>query len=387
MIAAYELMRLGLKPVIYEAGRHRRPAALAALRGCRGRDRRAGRHALPGLLDRLLPLSRPRRPGRPARSPTRWRPATPSTVIDLDGETDLRRARRRICRRSSTRSPTPGARRWRRAPASAPSRTRSAPATSRALKEIWNPLVPIWDDRSFYDFVATSRAFASRSLPPSRGVRPGRLRHRRLGHRLSQLDAGDPARRRHQLRRGPAPGRRRRRADAAPAVAARAPSGWRIGRPAPRSRSCTTARRGRASPAIARAGDGRFAITDRWGDTREYAAVLVDLPVLAAHHPHRHRRAPVLAPALDGAGPHPLHAVVQDLRHGRPAVLEGAGPAHRPLPDEHDAHRPADPRHLSVRPRPGPAGRDLPVLLLDERCPEDAAAAGRPAGRAGARRA
>ena len=35
---------------------------------------------------------------------------------------------------------------------------------SARLKELWNALVPVWDDRSFYDFVATSRAFASRSF-------------------------------------------------------------------------------------------------------------------------------------------------------------------------------------------------------------------------------
>ena len=41
MVAAYELMKLGLKPVIYESVEHRRPAALAALRGCGRRRRRA----------------------------------------------------------------------------------------------------------------------------------------------------------------------------------------------------------------------------------------------------------------------------------------------------------------------------------------------------------
>jgi tryptophan 2-monooxygenase len=32
----------------------------------------------------------------------------------------------------------------------------------KTLKEIWNRLIPIWDDRSFYDFVATSYAFQGR---------------------------------------------------------------------------------------------------------------------------------------------------------------------------------------------------------------------------------
>ena len=29
----------------------------------------------------------------------------------------------------------------------------------RRLKSLWNKLVPIWDDRTFYDFVASSEAF------------------------------------------------------------------------------------------------------------------------------------------------------------------------------------------------------------------------------------
>ena len=33
-----------------------------------------------------------------------------------------------------------------------------------ALKKIWDRLIPIWDDRSFYDFVATSYAFGGHSF-------------------------------------------------------------------------------------------------------------------------------------------------------------------------------------------------------------------------------
>ena len=46
----------------------RRPPALEAVRGCRGRDCRARRHALSRLLHHLLSLSRPRRPGDQAVS-------------------------------------------------------------------------------------------------------------------------------------------------------------------------------------------------------------------------------------------------------------------------------------------------------------------------------
>ena len=33
-----------------------------------------------------------------------------------------------------------------------------------ALKAMWNRLVPLWDERTFYDFLATSHAFANRSF-------------------------------------------------------------------------------------------------------------------------------------------------------------------------------------------------------------------------------
>ena len=45
-------------------------------------------------------------------------------------------------------------------------------------------------------------------------------------------------------------------------------------------------------------------------------------------------------------------------------------PTTGPRRHEHDAHRPADPRHLPLRQRPGQAGRHLPLLHLDARRPE-----------------
>src|SRR4029453_4999857 len=34
----------------------------------------------------------------------------------------------------------------------------------RRIKEIWNRLIPIWDERPFYGFIATSDAFMRRSF-------------------------------------------------------------------------------------------------------------------------------------------------------------------------------------------------------------------------------
>ena len=117
------------------------------------------------------------------------------------------------------------------------------------LKAIWDELVPIWDDRSFYDFVATSRAFASRSF-----------RHRevfgQVGFGTGGWDTDFPNSMLEILRvvvtncdEGQRlvvggveqmPRRLWRRASR---------SAWRIGPRARRWRSCTTARRGPASPA------------------------------------------------------------------------------------------------------------------------------------------
>src|SRR5262245_46786810 len=86
---------------------------------------------------------------------------------------------------------------------------------------------------------------------------------------------------------------------------------------------------------------------------------------------------------MDGPGSNPLHAVIEDLRHGRPAVLEGYGPRNRPPSDVDDPNRSVDSRHLPVRPRRRSAGGYLPDLFLDVRRAEDAAAAGGEARRIG----
>ena len=194
-----------------------------------------------------------------------------------------------------------------------------------AAEGVLGPLVPIWDDRSFYDFVATSRAFASRSF-----------RHRevfgQVGFGTGGWDTDFPNSMLEILRVvvtnqdedqrlvmggvEQMPRRLWRRA-------AEHMAHW------PPGTTLEKLHDGAPRPGVARiapTGDGRFS---SWtaGATCAIIRRARHLPVLAAHHPHRHGRAPVLASALDGAGPHPLHAVVQDLRHGRPRLLERARPA------------------------------------------------------------
>ena len=279
----------------------------------------------PVVVDGLLPL---RRHARPAD------PAVPQPADRGRAE----HGRRPGGRRPTTRAPLGDlpplfrevADAWAAGPgggaASPASRTPSAPRDVGALKALWNDLVPRWDDRTFYDFVATSQAFSKLSFRHREVFGQVGLRHRRLGLGLPELDAGDPPGRDDQLRRRPAPDRRRRRAGAARALGARARRRRAL---AGRHLAGVAARR-RAPAGVAgsrRDADGRLAVTDAWGDARRYAAVLVTCQSWLLHDADRMRGEPVLAEDVDGPGPHPLHAVLQDLRDGRPAVLEGQGPA------------------------------------------------------------
>ena len=186
-------------------------------------------------------------------------------------------------------------------------------------------------------------------VPPPRDLRHGGLRHRRLGHRLPQLDAGDSARRLHRRRQRPSHGRGRGRAAAAPALApGTRPDGPLAARHLARhpARRGAAARRGADRAHRRRAHRGHRPL-GRGSRVRRRRQHLPDMALVGAD---RLRGTAVRAFDVDGHRAHPLHAGVQDLRHGRPAILEGPGPGHRPRRHEHDAHRPDDPRHLPDRP-------------------------------------
>ena len=157
MTAAYELMKLGLKPVVYESrrigGRLQSEAfgcaedIVAELGGMRfPRSATAFYH----YVDRFGLQTRP--------FPNPLAPHTPSTVIDLEGQThyvehiaDLPPLLREV-----------GAA-WHEALEQEASFSAMQQAIRdrdvATIKQIWNALVPVWDNRSFYDFLATSRAF------------------------------------------------------------------------------------------------------------------------------------------------------------------------------------------------------------------------------------
>ncbi len=324
-----------------------RAAAVTAVRGGRRRGRRTGRHALPGFVDDLLPLrgqagiadpavpqpadrggrQHGRRPG--GRHLLRQRPGRPSPAVP--------RGRGRV-------GAGPGGGALHRDPERDPDPRRgdAEGAVERPRAALGRPHVL----RLRGHLPGVLEAL----VPASRGVRAGRVWYRRLGLGLPELHAGDLPGGDDQLRLRPAPGRRRGGAGpardlalpraglrplagrhlAGRAALGRAPARRRADRPRRRRPARGHRRLGRHPPL--RRGPG-------------------DLPELAAHHADRVRGKPVLAEAVDGPGPDPVHAVLQDLRDGRPAVLDGQGPAYRPRRDEHDADRPADARHLPVRQR------------------------------------
>ena len=162
MLAAYELMKLGLKPVLYESRRIGGRLHSEAFKGADGIVAELGGMRFPRsstsffhYLDMLGLATKP--------FPNPLSPHTPSTVIDLEG--------RPLYIEPNTALPPllreVGAA-WRDALEDGAQfaamqqaiRTRDV----RAIKSIWNAMVPLWDDRSFYGFIATSKAFMQHSF-------------------------------------------------------------------------------------------------------------------------------------------------------------------------------------------------------------------------------
>jgi tryptophan 2-monooxygenase len=271
LVAAYELMRLGLKPVVYEASRMGGRLRSQAFEGAEGVVAELGGMRFPvsstcfyHYVEMLGLQTRP--------FPNPLTEAAGSTVIDLEGVTHY----------AHTLEDLPAlftevADAWAQALEGVRFTDIQDAIRARdvmALKSLWNDLVPRWDDRTFYDFVASSKAFSSLSF-----------RHREVfghvGFGTGGWDSDYPNsmleifrvvmtncdQDQHLVVGG----------------AEQVPRGlWRLRASGlahwPAGTSLAALHRGapRAGVArIARAGDGRLAVTDAWGDTRRYAAVLV----------------------------------------------------------------------------------------------------------------
>lgn len=271
LVAAYELMKLGLKPVVYEAskmgGRLRSQpfeggsGVIAELGGMRfPLSSTAFYHYVELLGLRSEPFPNP------------LTPASGSTVIDLEGSTcygrsldDLPPIFREVAD-AWAHALEDGAQFARIQQAI---RERDVPT----LKALWNRLVPVWDDRTFYDFVASSKAFGKlsflhREVFGQVGFGTGgwdsdfpnsMLEILRVV--LTQCDENQ-----HLIKGG---------AQQVPCGlwthAPEAPVHW------PPGTTLASLHQGAPRPgvaALARADDGRISVTDTWGVTRRYAAVL-----------------------------------------------------------------------------------------------------------------
>jgi tryptophan 2-monooxygenase len=161
MTAAYELMKLGLKPVIYEASRMGGRLRSQPFEGGQGVVAELGGMRFPASSTaffhyvKLLGLE-----SKPFPNPLT--PAAGSTVVDLEGQThyartlaDLPPLFREVADAWADALDELGFGDLQQA-----LRQRDVPR----LKALWDALVPLWDDRTFYDFVAQSKAFSKLSF-------------------------------------------------------------------------------------------------------------------------------------------------------------------------------------------------------------------------------
>jgi monoamine oxidase len=274
IIAAHELMKLGLRPVVYEADRMGGRLRSEPFHGGDGVIAELGGMRFPvsstGLYHYIAQVGIETRP-----FPNPLDEATLSTLVDLEGE--------QVYVEGAGEDGLPPllqevADAWRSALENGASFSALQAAVRRrdvaALKEIWNRLVPLWDERTFYDFIASSAAFAEKSF-----------RHRevfgQVGFGTGGWDSDFPnsmleilrvvvtAQDDHQrMMVGGAEQLPRRLWRLAPTTLAHWPAGTSLA-----SLHGGAPRAGVAR--IARGEDGRLAITDRWGDSRGYDAAIV----------------------------------------------------------------------------------------------------------------
>lgn len=161
LVAAYELLKVGLRPVVYEVDR------------IGGRLRSEPFPAAPDIVAELggmrFPMSGTalfhyiKLCGLETRDfPNPLTPAAPTTVVDLEGVSHYAR----------TIDDLPPmfhevADAWNEALESEAQLSQIQQAMrsrdAAAIKAIWDPLVAVWDDRTFYDFVASSPQFSALS--------------------------------------------------------------------------------------------------------------------------------------------------------------------------------------------------------------------------------
>ncbi len=162
LTAAYELMKLGLRPVVYEAGRlggrlrsesfSAFPEVVAELGGMRfPTSGRSFFHYVDLLGLKTKPFPNP------------LTEAAPTTVVDLEGEAhfantidDLPEIFREVADAWDNALEE-------HANLSAMKAAMKA-RDAKAIQALWNPIIEEWGDRTFYDFIASSRSFSNLSF-------------------------------------------------------------------------------------------------------------------------------------------------------------------------------------------------------------------------------
>ncbi|WP_263261173.1 NAD(P)/FAD-dependent oxidoreductase [Pseudomonas sp. RIT-PI-S] len=158
LVAAYELMKLGLRPVVYEASRLGGRLRSQPFEGAEGIIAELGGMRFPvsstafyHYVDKLGLKTQP--------FPNPLTAASGSTVIDLEGQTYYAESVAELPPLFHEVADAWADALQERAHFGEIQQAIRDRDTTR-LKALWDSLVPLWDDRTFYDFVATSKSFA-----------------------------------------------------------------------------------------------------------------------------------------------------------------------------------------------------------------------------------
>jgi monoamine oxidase len=157
MVAAYELMELGLRPVVYESARIGGRLRSHQFEGADGIVAEMGGMRFP--ISGTAFFHYASRLGlRSAPFPNPLTEAAGTTIIDIAGQTFHGRTLDELPPEFAE-----SARAWDEALAEIGFSALQDAIRARdvdTLKRLWDELVPVWDGRTFYDFVATSQAFS-----------------------------------------------------------------------------------------------------------------------------------------------------------------------------------------------------------------------------------
>ncbi len=276
IVAAHELMKLGLKPVVYESDRIGGRLRSETFKGGDGTIAELGAMRFPPSSTTLFHyLGKAGLRTRPFPNPLS--PACGSTVIELGGQAHY-------ARRLSDLPPffQEVAQAWKEVLEQEASFTEVQAAIRArdvaALKAIWNGLVPELDEQSFYGFLARSRAFGRLSF-----------RHRevfgQVGFGTGGWDTDYPNSMLEILRVAYTNADEDHRSVLG-GVEQLPVRLWEQKLDGlvhwPDGTSLKSLHGGMPMPGvarIARAEDGRIAVTDRWGNRRSYDAVVVTCQV------------------------------------------------------------------------------------------------------------